>query len=436
MEASDSCKIQVPNKIIERRGMIMKKQPANKQSAADIVLWGATGFVGRLLAGYVWEKYGVNGEIRFALGGNNEDELAALKKELNADDRLPLIVGDAFDAAFLDEMTRNATVVVSTVGPYARYGSSLVAACVANGCDYCDLSGETQWMHKMINAHQQEAEASGARIVHSCGFDSIPSDLGVLFLQEQATQRFGHAMNRVKLRVKAIRGGASGGTVASILNVIEEIRRDKDVLKIMKNPYALAPEGMRSGVRQPNVTTFEYDKDAESWVAPFLMAGVNTRVVHRSNALMDHAWGKDFTYDEALMTGGGMMGRLRAASVAGVLGAFFVGGAMAPTRAIMKKTFLPKPGEGPSLEKRESGFYKLLLIGKDDNGNTLRVMVSGDRDPGYGSTRKMLGEAAVCLLKDIDKKKLTGGFWTPATALGQPLIDRLVANAGLTFEVI
>jgi len=414
----------------------MKNNPANKLPKADIVLWGATGFVGRLLAGYLWQQYGTNNKIRFSLGGNDLSALTTLQRDLNADDRLPLIVGDAFDEGFLDAMTKKASVVVSTVGPYAKYGSSLVAACAANGYDYCDLSGETQWMYKMINAHQQDAEASGARIVHSCGFDSIPSDLGVLFLQDQAKERFGHAMNRVKLRVKAIRGGASGGTVASILNVIEEIRRDKDVLKIMKNPYALAPEGMRSGVRQPNVTTFEYDKDAESWVAPFLMAAVNTRVVHRSNALMDHAWGSDFTYDEALMTGDGMMGRLRAASVAGVLGAFFIGGALAPTRAIMKKTFLPKPGEGPSPEKRENGFYKLLLIGKDDDGNTMRVMVSGDRDPGYGSTCKMLGEAAACLLKDIDKTKLTGGFWTPATALGQPLIDRLVANAGLTFEVI
>ena len=401
----------------------------------DIVLWGAAGFVGRLLAAYLWPKYGATDEVRFALGGLERSELEAVHKNLKADDRLPLIVGNAFDEAFLDAMAKKAKVIVSTVGPYAKYGSNLVAACAANGTSYCDLSGETQWMHRMINAHQKAAEASGARIVHSCGFDSIPSDLGVLFLQTEAEKRFRHPMNQVKLRVKSIRGGLSGGTVASILNVIEETRKDPEVAKIVKNPYALAPIGMRSGIRQPNVSTFEYDPDVNSWVAPFVMAAVNTRVVHRSNALMGHAWGTDFTYDEAMMMGAGWMGRVRAATFAATLGAFLVGGYFSPTRFVLKKTLLPKPGEGPSAKQRETGFYKLLLVGKDAEGHQLRVMVTGDRDPGYGSTSKMLGETAVCLLKDIEKKELSGGFWTPATAMGQKLIDRLTANAGLTFEV-
>ncbi|MFZ2630811.1 MAG: saccharopine dehydrogenase NADP-binding domain-containing protein [Desulfosalsimonadaceae bacterium] len=401
----------------------------------DIVLWGAAGFVGRLLAAYLWPKYGATGEVRFALGGLEKSELEAVHRDLKADDRLPLIVGNAFDEAFLDAMSKKAKVIVSTVGPYAKYGSNLVAACAANGTAYCDLSGETQWMHRMITSHQKEAEASGARIVHSCGFDSIPSDLGVLFLQTEAQKRFGHPMNQVKLRVKSMRGGLSGGTVASILNVIEETRKDPEVAKIVKNPYALAPEGMQSGIRQPNVSAFEYDPDVKSWVAPFMMAAINTRVVHRSNALMGHAWGKDFTYDEAMMMGDGLMGRVRAASFAAALGAFLVGGYFGPTRFVMKKTLLPKPGEGPSAKQRETGFYKLLLVGKDAEGHQLRVMVTGDRDPGYGSTSKMLGETAVCLLKDIEKKELNGGFWTPATAMGQKLIDRLTAHAGLTFEV-
>lgn len=401
----------------------------------DIVVWGATGFVGRLLASYLWSKYGSTGKIRFALGGLDQSALKDLHRELKADDRLPLIVGNAFDETFLDALAKKAKVIVSTVGPYAKYGSMLVAACVSTGTAYCDLSGETQWMHRMIKAHQQDAEASGARIVHACGFDSIPSDLGVLFLQTQAQKRFGHPMTAVKLRVRSIRGGASGGTVASILNVIEEIRKDPEVAKIVKNPYAMAPEGMRSGVRQPNVSTFEYDADVKSWVAPFVMAAVNTRVVHRSNALMDYAWGREFKYDEAMMMGGGLKGRIRAASFAGALGAFLLGGYFAPTRFIMKQTMLPKPGEGPSAEARENGFYKLNLIGKDSDGNQLRVTVIGDRDPGYGSTCKMLGETVVCLLKDISKNDLKGGFWTPATAMGQKLIDRLTASAGLTFEV-
>lgn len=413
----------------------MDDNDKNSPLTADIVLWGATGFVGKLLAGYLWPRYGATGEIRMALGGNSKKELEAVHHDLNADDRLPLIIGDAFDAAFLDQLAKQTKLIVSTVGPYAKYGSILVAACAENGTDYCDLSGETQWMYKMINAHQKNAEASGARIVHSCGFDSIPSDLGVLFLQTQAQERFGHPLHQVKLRIKSMRGGASGGTVASILNVIEEIRKDPEVAKIVKNPYALAPDGMRSGIRQPNVTALEYDSDAKSWVGPFVMAAVNTRVVHRSNALLNYAWGKDFKYDEAMMTGNGIMGSIRAASLAGTVGAFIVGGAFAPTRTIMKSTFLPKPGQGPSQKQRENGFYKMLLIGKDLAGNQLRANVTGDRDPGYGSTSKMLGEAAVCLLKDIGKTDIKGGFWTPATAMGQKLIDRLVANAGLTFKV-
>ncbi len=401
----------------------------------DIVLWGASGFVGRLLAEYLWPRYGKTDMVRLALGGNSRPELEAVHRELAADERLPVIVGDAFDRPFLDAMAKKARVIASTVGPYAKLGSPLVAACAKNGTDYCDLSGETPWMSRMIDAHQKDAAASGARIVHSCGFDSIPSDMGVFFLQTEAEKRFGHPMQRVKMRVKAMRGGVSGGTVASMLNVIEEVRRDPKIAKIAKNPYALAPEEMRSGVRQPNVSFYEYDPDARSWVAPFVMGAVNTRVVHRSNALMGHAWGRDFQYDEAMMMGTGITGRLRAAAFASSLGVFFIGSAFWPSRAVLKKTLLPKPGEGPSAEKREKGFYKLLFLGESTDGSRLRVIVTGDRDPGYGSTPKMLGESAVCLLKDIDKQDLKGGFWTPSTAMGQTLIDRLTGNAGLTFEV-
>lgn len=412
----------------------MKNNKRSDIPEVDIVLWGAAGFVGSLLAAYLWPKYGASGKVRFALGGLDKTELEAVHRDLKADDRLPLIVGNAFDETFINAMTKKTRLVVSTVGPFAKYGSTLVAACAANGTHYCDLSGETPWMHRMINAHQKEAEASGARIVHSCGFDSIPSDLGVLFLQNQAKKQFGHPMTDVKMRVKSLRGGASGGTVASILNVIEEVRKDPEMAKIAKNPYALAPEGMRDGVRQPNVSTFEYDIDVKNWVAPFVMAAVNTRVVHRSNALMGYAWGKKFKYDEAMMMGDGLSGRIRAAAFAGAIGAFLIGGYFTPTRFLMNKTLLPKPGEGPSAKDRESGFYKLYLIGKDSKGSEMRVTVKGDRDPGYGSTSKMLGETAVCLFSDIGEKDLNGGFWTPATAMGQKLIDRLTANAGLTFE--
>jgi len=254
----------------------VKMPKADVMPKVDIVLWGAAGFVGRLVAAYLWPKYGATGEVRLALGGREKSELEAVRRDLKADGRLPLLVGDAFDENFLDAMSKKAKVIVSTVGPYAKFGSKLVAACAANGTGYCDLSGEAQWMHRMINAHQKDAERTGARIVHSCGFDSIPSDLGVLFLQTQAEKRFGHPMNQVKLRVKSMRGGLSGGTVASMLNVVEEVRHDPEVAKIIKNPYALAPEGMRTGIRQPNVSTFEYDADVKSWVAPFVMAPPST----------------------------------------------------------------------------------------------------------------------------------------------------------------
>lgn len=411
----------------------MNSRQANDLPETDIVLWGATGFIGKLLAAYVWRRYGATNEIRFALGGNQRQELESVHRELNADDRLPMIVGDAFDQTFLDEMAEKAKLIVSTVGPYARLGSKLVAACAAKGTDYCDLAGEPQWIYRMINAYQKAAESSGARIVHACGFDSIPSDMGVWFLQQRAKKRFGHPLNRIKMRVTAIHGGASGGTVDSILNIIEEVRRDPEVAKILRNPYALAPEGMRSGIRQPSVNLFEYDADVHSWVGPFIMAAVNTRIVHRTNALMNYPWGSDFKYDEALTTGPGLKGRLRALALSGMMGAFIAGGAFRPTRDLLKKTLLPRAGSGPSPEKRKKGFYKLHLIGKDWDGHEMRMTLTGDRDPGYGSTRKMLGEAAVCLFKDIDKKELGGGFWTPASAMGDKLIRRLTANAGLTF---
>ncbi len=411
------------------------EQGRSRAAGADIVIWGATGFVGRLLADYLWTHYGKTDAVRLALGGRRESELEALHRELQADERLPLIVGDAFDADFLDEMTRKTRVVVSTVGPYARYGSPLVAACVKNGCDYCDLAGEPQWMQRMIQAHQKEAEASGARLVPACGFDAIPSDMGVYFLQSHAKRRFGHTLNRVKMRVQAMRGGVSGGTVASMVHLVEASRQDPEVARILKNPYALAPEGMQSGVRQPNVSRPEFDADLGSWLAPFVMAAVNTRIVHRSNALRKHAFGRFFKYDEAMMTGAGKKGRLRAAWLAALTGGFFLGAAFAPTRALMKKFILPKAGEGPSPEKREKGFFKLVFIGRDDAGNQLRAGVAGNRDPGYGATCRMLGESALCLLQDIPKEALSGGFWTPSTAMGDVLMERLSANAGLRFEI-
>ena len=412
-----------------------KTHNTDSQHKSDIVLWGATSFIGRLLIKYLWPRYGENGEVRFALGGRNKSKLESIHREMNADDSLSIVVGDASDKDFLDVLTRNTTLVVSTVGPYAKYGSLLVEACVKNGKDYCDLTGEPQWMRRMIDAHQKKAEKSGARIIHACGFDSIPSDLGVMFLQDESQRRYGHALEHVKMRVASIRGGLSGGTVASILNLVEEVRRDPEIAAIARNPYSLAPEGMRKGIRQDNVSSLKYDRDLKKWIGPFIMAAVNTKIVHRSHALLGYPWGKEFRYEEAMVMGTGIKGALRAAAFAGGLGAFLLGAGFSPTRSLMKTTVLPKPGEGPSPKEQETGFYKLHFIGKSQEGIQLQSRVTGDRDPGYGSTSKMLGESALCMLKDVAREELSGGFWTPATAMGLKLMNRLTSNAGMSFEI-
>jgi short subunit dehydrogenase-like uncharacterized protein len=405
-------------------------------AGTDIVIWGATGFVGKLVAEYMWPRYGETGELRLALGGRRRQALEDLRRDLGAGEELPLVVGDAFDEGFLDEMTKNARLVVSTVGPYAKYGTPLVSACVKNGTDYIDLCGEPQWMHRMIRDQQEGAESSGARIVHACGFDSIPSDMGVFYLQSKARERFGHAMNRVRMRVKAMSGTYSGGTMESMLHQIEEARRDAEAAAILKNPYALAPEGKQSGVRQTSISGAQFDKETGVWLAPFVMAAINTLIVHRSNALRNYPYGRYFKYDEAVMMGKGFKGKWRAMSFSSMLGLFLAAASFGPSRAVMRRMILPKPGQGPSREAREKGFFSLLFSGTDDAGNALRVKVKGNRDPGYGSTSKMLGEAAVCMVKDIPEGGLGGGFWTPSTAMREKLVERLTENAGLHFAVL
>jgi short subunit dehydrogenase-like uncharacterized protein len=322
------------------------------------------------------------------------------------------------------------------VGPYALHGSELVAACAAAGTDYCDLTGEVPWMRKMLDAHAAEAEASGARIVHCCGFDSIPSDLGVWFLQQQAHAKFGQPMTRVRLGVQALKGKMSGGTAASMLNIIESSRSDPEVARIVKNPYALCPEEFRKGPRQPYVSGPKFDESLGAWTAPFVMAAINTRIVHRSHALQGRPWGDDFTYDESMLTGKGFKGRRQATTWSLALGGFALGASFGPSRKLLQSRFLPKPGEGPSKGARERGFFKLLLVGRDEDGHEIRVRVTGDRDPGYGSTAKMLGEAAYTLATDLPAGDPSGGFWTPSTAMAEQLMPRLVEHAGLTFEVI
>jgi len=407
------------------------------QSSHQVVVFGATSFVGQIMCRYLFQRHGAEGALSWAMAGRSESKLRALQAALGEGaERIPLIVVDAADEPGLRALCERTQVVASTVGPYALYGSTLVKVCAETGTDYCDLTGEVQWIHRMIEAHEETARSSGARIVHCCGFDSIPSDLGVHFLQKQAQARWGQTCVQVKTRVKTLRGGMSGGTVASLMNVVREIASDPAVRKLMADPYAVCGHQGVDHPRQPEVRFAEFDADVRSWVAPFVMAGINTRIVHRSNALLGDVYGKGFLYDEAMMTGKGFKGRMAAASVALGLGGFVAAALLPPTRWVLERFVVPKPGEGPTPEEQESGCYDYRLVGHTADGKTLRTKVTGDRDPGYGSTGKILGEAAVCLALDVSKAQVAGGFWTPATAMGDALIERLVEHAGLSFEVL
>jgi len=404
----------------------------------DIVVWGASGYTGRLTAEYLLERYGVGGEIRWAIGGRNRAKLEAVRKKIAVEagvdaSALPIVLGDSNDPASLRELAEQTRVVCTTVGPYAKFGSGLVAACAKAGSDYCDLAGEVHWMRAMLDAHQQAAVASGARIVHCAGFDCIPSDLGVYFVQRAMRERCGVPAKRVKLRVVGFSGAASGGTIASMETMIEATLRDPEVRRAMADPYALNPAGQRGPDRGDRITP-EWDPDFEQWTAPFIMASLNGKVVRRSNALLDHAYGEDFRYDEATLTGSGPIGAAKAAAIAAGLGGLLAGMAIRPLRrAVVRR--LPQPGHGPTREQRNNGFFDLRLFAAHptEPEKNLRARIRGDRDPGYGSTSKMLGESAVCLAKDA--LDVGGGFFTPASAMGDALLARLPVNAGVTFEL-
>ncbi len=411
--------------------------------AFDVVVFGATSFVGQILCRYLLAEFGTSSkpgarQLNWAVAGRSRAKLDELINSLGADAKnIPLIVADAADENALTTLCAQTRVVISTVGPYALYGEPLVKVCVALGTDYCDLSGEVPWMQRMIAKYRDAAKQSGARIVHCCGFDSIPSDMGVWFLQQQALLHYGEPCTTVKMRVKALRGAASGGTVASLLNVVRESVSNPEVRRVMANPYSLcAPDDQTNKTRQTNIKGAIFDNDFQKWSAPFVMSAINVRVVLRSNTLLDYAYGKDFRYDEAKLTGAGFAGRRNALMLAGGLGTFVAAAALPPTRWLMEKTILPAPGEGPSVEAQEKGYYDLRFFGRTADGRTLQTKVTGDRDPGYGSTAKMLGESAACLALDVSKTSIGGGFWTPSTALGEALHKRLVAHAGLVFELI
>ena len=401
----------------------------------DVIVWGATGFTGTLVAEYLLRQYGVDKDLQWAVAGRSDEKLAALIDSLGPEaSGLETFVADSFDSESLRSLARQSRVVLTTVGPYALYGSALVEACVEEGTHYCDLAGEVQWIRKMIDQHQERAEETGARIVHCCGFDSVPMDIGAWFLQQEAKERFGEYCKSITLLVKATKGSASGGTVASLINLIEESRKDRDVARILVQPYSLNPEGERDGPDGRDQQSALYNMDARTWTAPFVMAAVNTKVVRRSHALAGYPYGKDFRYQEAVMTGDGPAGWTKAAAMTAAIGSLVLGASFAPSRALLQKFVLPEPGEGPDRELQKEGFFNLMQIGILPDGTVLRTRIAGDQDPGYGSTSKMLSECAVCLAKDpID---VGGGVWTPASVMARPLLKRLTENAGLTFELL
>ncbi|MDE0885662.1 MAG: saccharopine dehydrogenase NADP-binding domain-containing protein [Myxococcota bacterium] len=402
----------------------------------EIVVWGASGFTGRLTAEYLLAEHGASGGLRWAIAGRNREKLEALKDELaqetgSSTDALPILIGDSDDEASLVAMAGRSRVICSTVGPYAKYGSGLIKACAESGTAYCDLTGEVHWMQRMIEAHQDAAVASGARIVFNCGFDCIPSDIGAYFMQREMKRLHGEACSQIQLRVKGFSGGASGGTIASMLAMMDEAAVDPGVRRAMSEPYSLNPKDQQTGPDSAEGMAPSYDADFGEWTAPFVMAGINTKVVRRSNALLEYAYGKTFRYDEAVLMGSGVGGFAKAAATsvgsAATLGAMALG----PLRRVAAGR-LPQPGQGPSKEKREAGYFDLALRGVSDSGRVLHGRVRGDRDPGYGATSKMLGESALCLARD--PLAVEGGLWTPASALGEALLARL-PQAGVSFEL-
>ena len=404
-----------------------------------VVLYGATSFVGQITAHYLTEflsntkdKNGAN--VTWAIAGRDEEKLNELQSKLAS--KVDIIIANSDDAASLDKMAKQTQVIISTVGPYLKYGEPLIKSCAENGTDYVDLTGEAIFIKDMMDKYQDTAKQSGARIVNSCGFDSIPSDLGVYFTQQQAEEKFGSTCDVIHMRVKAAKGGLSGGTIASMATIFEEVGQDKSRRKQVANPYLLNDDKDAPNVRQANVSKPEYDDEHKRWLAPFVMASINTRIVHRSNQLLGYEYGRDFKYDEAMWMKDGLKGKLSSyAMSAGLLG-FATAMMITPSRELLSKHVLPKSGSGPSKEEQENGYFDIRLFGQTTDKDSINTKVTGDKDPGYGSTSRMLAQAALCLAQDISKEEVGGGFWTPASAMGDSLLTRLEAHAGLSFEVV
>ena len=383
----------------------------------DVIVFGATGYTGKLVAEYMKNEYGDDENIKWAIAGRNMDKLMQVKNDLGLKDEIEMIEVDSSDIDALNKMTSSTKCVLTTVGPYQLYGSDLVQSCASNGTDYVDLTGEPGWMYEMINLCKEQAEKSGSRIVFSCGFDSIPFDLGVYFLQKAFIEKNGKPAERIRGRVQAMNGEFSGGTIASLGATMATLKEKPELIKVLANPFSLS-EGFE-GPPQPDDSKVILDEKINMWVAPFVMAPINTKNIHRSNFLLNHMYGENFEYDEMMIAGEGEDGKMIADAMT--------------TANPMGGDNVPQPGEGPSKESREQGNYDVLFVAESGD-ETMQARVTGDMDPGYGSTSKMIAESALCLVKDCDT--LPGGIYTPAPSMGETLISRLVQRAGLTFDLI
>ena len=395
----------------------------------DLVVWGATSFTGKLVTEYLFNKYG-SSKIKWAIAGRNLDKLEKVRFQV-ADGNLPMFIADSFDEESLSKFVKKSRVVCSTVGPYSLYGTKLVKLCIENNTNYCDITGEAHWIRNLIDDYHEEAKSKKIKIVNSCGFDSIPSDMGVYFIQNEIKKTYKSYANSVKMRVAGVRGGISGGTYGSINNLLKEAYSNKKIFRVLNNPYGLNPKNKMEGMDKKDLRKIIFDKESNSWIYPFIMAGINTKIVRRSHALTNFQYGKDFRYEEAMMSGKGISGLLKA-----ILAVFPLAMIGLNPNSFLKKivnSYMPKPGEGPGLEKRKNGFYNLRFYVTIDEKRKAFAKVIGDNDPGYGSTSKMLAESALCLA--FDKLPENYGVVTPSFAMGKQLLERLRNNAGLDFKI-
>jgi short subunit dehydrogenase-like uncharacterized protein len=400
----------------------------------DVVLFGATSFVGRLCAKYL--AGAAPPQARIALAGRSRERLAALQGTLGgAAADWPLLIADTNDTGSLKELAARTRVLASTVGPYRRYGMPVLEACARAGTHYADLTGEVLFMREAIDRFDAVAADSGARIVHSCGFDSIPSDLGVLMLHQAVTADDAGQLQDTALVVRAMKGGPSGGTIASLKDTIDAARSDRKLAKLLADPYALSPDRQAEPSLGPegDLRGIQHDAELKRWIGPFIMGSINTRAVRRSNALQGYAYGRQFRYREVMGFGSGPLGAVQASAIAGGVGALAAGLSVGPVRAVLDRV-LPSPGDGPSESQRDHGFFRIEIHARTSSGARYLCRVAAQGDPGYKATAVMFGESSLCLALDGPALPPRAGVLTPATAMGEVLVKRL-QQAGQTFEV-